>query len=67
MVAQVTADEPQTAPNSPQPSTLTCSSRPGRRLSQGARPLNICSARRVRNRISPIQMNMGSDASDSDE
>src|SRR3546814_17621415 len=39
---------------------FTCSRRPGRPPSQGARPLKRSSERRVRNRISPIQMNSGS-------
>ncbi len=62
-VAQVAADEPDTEPKMPQASTLTCIRRPGSQLSQGARPRNISSDRRVRNRISPIQMNSGSAAS----
>ncbi|MCY1560776.1 hypothetical protein D9M68_979520 [compost metagenome] len=66
-VAQVAEDEPETAPKMPQPRTFTCSRRPGRRSSQGARPANICSASLVRYRISPIQMNIGNDASVSDE
>ena len=64
MVAQVAADEPDTAANTPQPTTFTCSRRPGSQLSQGASPRNICSERRVRKRISPIQMKSGSAASD---
>ena len=59
MVAAVAAEDPDTAAKMPQPSTLTCTSRPGRRRTQGARPLNMSSARRVRYRISPIQMNSG--------
>ena len=43
-----------------QPTTLVCSRPPGSRAIQGARPLNMSSLRRVRNRISPIQMNSGS-------
>ncbi|MNT03855.1 hypothetical protein D3C72_1384080 [compost metagenome] len=58
-VAQVAADEPDTAAKIAQPITFVCSSRPGRRLSQGASPLNRSSDRRVRNRISPIQRNSG--------
>ena len=42
---------------------MTCISRPGSQLSQGDRPRNISSDSRVRNRISPIQMNSGSAAS----
>src|SRR5260221_3053464 len=46
----------------PPASTLTCISRPGSQFSHGARPRNISSDSRVRNRISPIQMNSGSAA-----
>src|SRR3954462_3816995 len=63
-VAQVAADDPDTEPNTPQASTLTCISRPGSQFSHGAKPRNISSDNRVRNRISPIQMNSGSAASD---
>ena len=66
MVAQVAADEPDTEPKMPQPSTLTCSRRPGMRPSHGARPRNISSDSLVRNRISPIQMKSGSAASSQD-
>ena len=48
---------------SPQPTMLAWRSRPGRRVSHGARPLNMSSDSRVRNRISPIQMNSGSEVS----
>src|SRR3954462_9338380 len=65
-VAQVAADDPETEPNTPQASTLTCISRPGSQFSHGANPRNISSDSRVRNRISPIQMNSGSAASDHD-
>jgi hypothetical protein len=65
-VAQVAADDPETEPNTPQASTLTCMSRPGSQFSQGANPRNISSDSRVRNRISPIQMNSGRAASDHD-
>ena len=41
---------------------LTCSSPPGMRRTQGARPLNSSSDSFVRNRISPIQTNIGSAA-----
>src|SRR4051812_29260331 len=41
-------------------------SRPGNQFSQGANPRNISSDSRVRNRISPIQMNSGKAASDHD-
>ena len=67
MVAQVAADEPDTAAKMVQPMTLVCSSRPGSRSSQGARPLNMSSDSRVRNRISPIQTNSGSAVSVHDD
>src|SRR5699024_11810438 len=63
MVAAVAAEEPDTAANTPQPTTLVCNSPPGNLFSQGARPLYISSDKRERNRISPIQMNSGSGAS----
>src|SRR5262245_18662262 len=66
MVAQVAADEPDTEPKMPQPSTFTCRSRPGMRPSHGARPRNISSDSLVRNRISPIQMKSGRAASSHD-
>src|SRR5687768_6881864 len=59
MVAQVAAEEPDTAAKMVQPMTLVCSRRPGRRLTQGARPRNMLSLSLVRNRISPIQMKRG--------
>jgi hypothetical protein len=61
-VAQVAAEEPDTEPKIPHASTLTCMSRPGMRLSQGASPRNISSDSFVRNKISPIQTNSGSAA-----
>ncbi|MQM40038.1 hypothetical protein KBTX_04080 [wastewater metagenome] len=64
MVAAVAADEPDTAAKMPQPSTLTCSRRPGRRRSHGASPAYMSSDSRERNRISPIHTNSGSGASD---
>ena len=48
MVAQVAAEEPDTVPKMPQASTLTCISRPGSQVSQGARPSNISSDNLVR-------------------
>src|SRR5436309_6577477 len=63
MVAQVAADEPDTAAKMPQPITFTCVRRPGSHCTQGDRPRNISSDSFVRNRISPIQMNSGSAAS----
>src|SRR5205809_2691048 len=59
MVAQVAALEPDTAAKIAQPTTLVCSKRPGRRCIHGARPRNMSCDRRVRNRISPIQMKRG--------
>ena len=59
MVTAVAVDEPETAAKMPEPITFTCSRRPGSRRTQGARPVNMSSDRRVRNRISPIQMNSG--------
>ena len=59
MVAQVAALEPETAAKIAQPTTLVCSSRPGRRCIHGARPRNMSWLSRVRNRISPIQMKSG--------
>ena len=58
-VAHVTEDEPATAAMTPQPTMLTCSRRPGNQDSHGASPLNMSADSRVRNRISPIQMNSG--------
>ena len=60
MVAQVAADEPDTAAKMAQPITLMCSKRPGKRLSHGASPRNMPSAKRERNKISPIHKNSGS-------
>src|SRR5688500_8498593 len=60
MVAQVAALEPETAAKIAQPTTLVCSRRPGNRCIHGARPRNMSCDSRVRNRISPIQMNSGS-------
>src|SRR6266850_708902 len=63
MVAQVAAEEPDTDPKIPQPRMVVCISRPGTLLSQGERPSNISSDSLVRNRISPIHMNIGRAAS----
>src|SRR5438552_10782491 len=63
MVAQVAAEEPDTEPKIPQPRMVVCIRRPGTLFSQGERPSNISSDSLVRNRISPIQMNIGSAAS----
>src|SRR6188768_3538084 len=59
MVAQVAAEDPDTAAKIVQPMTLVCSRRPGSRDTQGASPRNMLSLSLVRNRISPIQMNRG--------
>ena len=67
MVTQVAVDEPDTAAKMPQPSTLVWIRRPGRRLSQGASPLNMFALSCVRNRISPIQMNNGRAVSANEE
>src|SRR5882672_6583341 len=64
MVAQVAAEEPDTAAKMPQPTMLTCIRRPGSQVTQGDRPANISSDSLVRNRISPIQTNSGRAASD---
>src|SRR4030095_2256070 len=66
IVAQVAADEPDTEPKMPQPRMVVCISRPGTLLSHGARPSNISSESLLRNRISPIQMNIGNAASSHD-
>jgi hypothetical protein len=62
-VAQVAADEPETAAKMPQPITFTCVSLPGSHCTHGESPRNISSESLVRNRISPIQMNSGNAAS----
>src|SRR5215218_4249655 len=59
MVAQVAGDEPHTAAKIPHANTFTCSSRPGSLVTHGHSPSNICEASLVRNRISPIQINIG--------
>src|SRR5215216_6478115 len=63
MVAQVAADEPDTAAKIPQPITFTWVSRPGSHCTHGERPRNISSDNFVRKRISPIQMKSGKAAS----
>src|ERR1043165_6271326 len=67
IVAQVAAEDPETAAKIVQPMMFVWSSLPGTRSSHGASPLNMSSDRRVRNRISPIQMNSGSAVSVHDE
>src|SRR3712207_2604698 len=59
MVAQVAAEEPLTAAKIVQPTTLVWVRRPGRPAIQGAKPSNMSSESRVRNRISPLQMKSG--------
>src|SRR3546814_11203122 len=59
MVAQVAADEPETAAKMVQPITLVCSRRPGMRVIHGARPRNMYSDRRVRTRVPANPMNNG--------
>src|SRR2546427_12124046 len=59
MVAAVAAEEPEIAAKIPQPVTLQCISRPGKGAIHGARPRNMFSELRVRNRISAIQMDIG--------
>ena len=60
MVAQVAAEEPDTAAKMVLPNILVCSNRPGRALTHGASPLNILSDNLVRKRISPIHTKSGS-------
>src|SRR5512134_1862962 len=60
IVAQVAADEPDTAAKIVQPMMFVCSSRPGSHCSHGARPRNRPSESRVFSRISPIHTNSGS-------
>src|SRR5690606_17149426 len=59
IVATVAADEPETAAKMAQPMMLVCSSRPGKRFSQGAKPLKRSCDNLVRKRISPIQRKRG--------
>ncbi|KAJ0337124.1 hypothetical protein COL154_014321, partial [Colletotrichum chrysophilum] len=59
-VVSVAAEEPETAAKTVQPTTLVWRSPPGSLAIHGARPLNMSSDNRVRKRISPIQMNIGS-------
>ena len=67
MVAQVAADEPETAAKMVQPMMLVWTRRPGRRRIHGARPRNISSEMAVRNSTSPIQTKSGSAVSVHDE
>ena len=59
----VAADEPEIAAKIEQPTTFTCSNRPGSRPAHGASPWNSERDRRDWNRISPIRMNIGSASS----
>ena len=59
-MVRVAAEEPETAAKIVQPTMLVCRSRPGSLSIQGVSPLNMSSDRRVRKRISPIQMKSGS-------
>ena len=59
----VAADEPEIAAKIEQPTTFTCSSRPGSSPAHGASPWNSERDRRDWNRISPIRMNIGSASS----
>src|SRR5690606_2013221 len=63
-VAQVAADEPLTAANSPDARTPTCPRPPGKERIQGAKPENRSLDMRERNKISPIQINKGKAAKD---
>ena len=63
IVAHVAAEDPEIAANIADPTTLTCINLPGRGPIHGARPLNIKSEIFDLNKISPIQMNSGSDVS----
>src|SRR5258706_12361396 len=63
IVAHVAADDPDTEPKIPQPRIVVCMSRPGILFSHGDSPSNISSESLVRNRISPIQTNIGNAAS----
>ncbi len=48
IVAHVAAEEPDTAAKMAQPTTFTCSSRPGNLCTHGANPANMSSASFVR-------------------
>jgi len=58
-VVSVAADEPDTAAKTVHPMILVCTNPPGSFASHGLSPLNMSWDNRVRNRISPIQMNIG--------
>ena len=59
IVAQVAAEEPDTAAKIVQPITLTCSKPPGKRCTQGAMPRNNDSDNLLKNKMSPIRTNKG--------
>src|SRR5690625_4514282 len=63
-VAQVAADEPLTAANTPEAKIPTCPNPPGIDRIHGARPVNKSFDIRERNKISPIQINNGRAAKD---
>ena len=64
IVAQVAAGRARHRPEDPAAEDVHVhAAGPGCQFSHGARPSNICSESRVRNRISPIQMKSGSAAS----
>src|SRR3954463_8961181 len=67
MVAQVAAEEPDTAAKIVQPMMLVCNSLPGSRSSHGARPRNMSLESRVRNRTSPIHTKSGNAVSVHDD
>ena len=67
IVATVAAEDPEIAAKIAEPAMFTCKRPPGRRCIQGVRPRNRFSDNRVRNRISPIQMNSGRAVNDHDE
>ena len=58
-MVNVAAEDPDTAAKIVQPTMLVWSKPPGNQLIHGASPLNISWDKRVRNNISPIQINKG--------
>src|SRR3546814_8023804 len=59
MVAQVAAEEPETAAKMVQPITLVCSTRPGMRVNNAARPRHKTAERRVRKPKCHNQLKIG--------
>ena len=55
----VAAEDPDTAAKIVQPAILVCNKPPGKNRIHGARPRNKSCDSRVRNNISPIQINRG--------